>query len=211
MGTDKSARRGRTAALDALVSAQEWTQAEGDRTLLDRFRGAPLGQGWGEKVTLVVSGEHRSHRFTAFEHAYNTTSSFGTGASTSTHRNIVIAVETPGPGLGLHIGAEHIGRRILSLFGARDFELGDDPFDRRFHVRVDDGEDAEAFARAVLNPDLRAWLTGAEGGRRDPFRFAGAQAITWHSGRMTAGRLIEGLDYLSEILDRVPATAWREE
>ncbi|MFC7403877.1 hypothetical protein [Georgenia alba] len=196
----------RTEDLDELAAQRGWVYTDGEQDLADRYAGSPFGQGWGPKIGESVVGEFRGRPFVTYEYAYHTTSSFGTGSSTSTHRLTVTAMTAPGAGAELQIARRGIKQRVLSLFGKRDLPVGDASFDRAFVVRTGASTGAEEFARTVLDPGVRSWP--AESYRR-PLRFTGNEILAWQSGKPKAADVVATLDHLAGLVERIPGHAWR--
>lgn len=185
--------------LEALVRQYEWQLvAEPDRNIQDRYSGRPFRSPGRGRVRDLVTGRHRGQDFLAFQFSYST----GNGESSTTHHFVHAAVRLPGAAPRVEIKDRGVGSKIAEAFGAQPFRLDDPAFDEQFTVRTD----SDAFARALLQDGLAAWLTGMP--FPNPLVVDGAELRTWTSGALRAETLPPLLNYLCDAMERVPAQAW---
>lgn len=157
--------------VEALLSKHGWSRVPEDPTLVDRWRGAPFGQGTNPRATNVISGAYRGHAVLAFDYSYERRHPAG-----GTVRDVyaVFVVRLPRAVPSLELTPQGLADRGQRLLGQADVTVGDEEFDRAFRIRCHD-----AGAAALLRPELRRRLL--QGGRR-PYRFVGDAVLTWELG-----------------------------
>lgn len=195
------AARRRVADLRSFVRTRGWQLAASDDELTRRWPGPPFHPGGGV-ARPVVSGTHRGREFTAFEYLYEVTPS--PAAKTAIpHRHAVVTIPLPAAVPELAVTRQNAVAgalaRVLDLPGA---DVADDEFERRFHVACAD----PLFASTVLQPLVVQQL---KAGPAWEWRFAGGTMIGYDSGHLTPDRLLTRLDAMADVLDRIPAEAWR--
>lgn len=191
----------RLADLRGTAQSHGWSLRPGDEELTRRWPGPPFHPRGGV-ARPVVTGTHRGREFLAFEYLYEVTPS--PAAKTAIpHRRVVVTVPLPAhvPDLAVTRKDALAGAvaRVLDRPGA---EIPGGESGRRYHVACAD----QLFATTVLQPPVVAQL---EAGPTWEWRFAGDTMIGYRAGRLTPDRLLSGLDALADVLDRVPAEAWR--
>ncbi|TDD71666.1 hypothetical protein E1262_05900 [Jiangella aurantiaca] len=190
----------RLADLRGFVHSHGWRLGSGDEELTRRWPGPPFHPGGGV-ARPVVTGTHRGRDFLAFEYLYEVTPS--PAAKTAIpHRRTVVTIPLPAPVPDLAVTRKDAVAgavaRVLDRPGADvPGESG-----RRYHVACTD----QLFATTVLQPPVLAEL---EAGPAWEWRFAGDTMVGYQAGRLTPDRLLSGLDALADVLDRIPAEAWR--
>lgn len=198
-----AAERKRVEALVAWARDRGWHYDRERPELTDRFSGAPFRSGRSDaKARHVLCADHRGHRVLAFEYTYTTTSHNGQTATTSTHHHSVVAVATPHTPV-LEVKAEHFGHTLLGLLGVHDLRVGEAAFDDTFRIAAAD----DAFALAVLDPELRSWLL-ASPHAPVPFRFTGDHVLTWNATKLDPEVAVAAADGLIDLLERVPTRVW---
>lgn len=192
-------RRRRIAGLVRWARENGWTYRASDDSVAGGFRGEPFDGSDTTTAGQVVSGTYRDREVVVFKYRYTSRSDVGDGDSKSTDYE-VIAVRLPGPTPMLQVAPEHVGHKLLDLVGVHDLQVGDTEFDDAFRITTED----DAFARAVLSPELRR--LHLDGPRSLPFRCTGGYLLTWE--QITgAVDIIVGLakaDHLIDLADRVP-------
>ncbi|WP_017586359.1 hypothetical protein [Nocardiopsis ganjiahuensis] len=198
-----AAERERAEALAAWAREHGWNYDRERPELVDRFGGTPFLSGRSNaKAKHVLCADHRGHRVLAYEYTYTTTSHNGQTTTTTTHRYTIVALSTP-PTPVLEVKAEHFGHTLLGLLGVHDLQVGEQAFDDTFRIAAQD----DAFALAVLSPQLRAWLL-ERAQERAPFRFTGGHVLAWSTGRLEPDAVVAGADTLVDLLEQVPAQVW---
>ncbi|WP_146605042.1 hypothetical protein [Jiangella anatolica] len=186
----------RHADLRGDVRSRGWGfSASGDPQLTRRWPGPPFHPGGGV-ARPVVSGTHRGRSFVAFEYVYEITPS-PTAKTAIPHRRLVITISLPGSVPDLAVTRKNAVARVL------DRPVPDVAGEHRHH-RVACAD--PLFASTVLQPTVVEWL---DAGPPWDWRFAGDTMIGYQPGRLTPERLLSGLDAFSDVLDRIPAEAWR--
>lgn len=171
--------------------------------LTRRWPGPPFHPGGGI-ARSVVSGMHRGRDFVAFEYRYDVTPS-PTAKTAIPHRRTVVTVSLPAPVPDLAVTRTSPLGGVLARArrpAGADVVTETGGSGRRVHVVCAD----ELFASTVLQPPVVQQL---DGGPAWEWRFAGDTMIGYRSGRITPDRLLDGLDALADVLDRIPADAWR--
>jgi hypothetical protein len=198
-----AAERERVEALEAWARDRGWTYDRERPELVDRFSGTPFQSGRSNaKAKHVLCADYRGHRVLAYEYTYTTTSYSGQTPTTTTHHHSVVAVGTPRTPV-LEVRTEHFGHTLLSLLGVHDLQVGEQVFDDTFRIATED----DAFALAVLGPQLQAWLLERVD-ERVPFRFTGEHLLRWTGGKLDPEAAVSGADTLIDLLDLVPSQVW---
>lgn len=168
--------------------------------LTRRWPGPPFHPGGGV-ARPVVSGTHRGRDFVAFEYLYEITPS-PTAKTAIPHRRAVVTIPLPSAVPELAVTRRNaVTSTATRLFDRPGADVLGGP-GRRFHVACAD----QLFAATVLQPLVVERL---EAGPAWEWRFAGDTMVGYRAGRLTPDRLLEGLGALSDVLDRIPAEAWR--
>lgn len=193
-----AADRERGEALRVWARDRGWGYDRERPELVDRFVGAPFKQGPSDARALhVLSAQHRGRRVLAYEYSYSVCA--GGRGRARVHRFCVVAVLTP-PTAMLEVRAGDAG---CGSPGGRGVRVGDEAFTEVFGVRGDD----EAFAVAVLDSRVRAWLLERPD-ERAPFRFVGDHLLTWDEGGLEAEAVVARVDVLVDLLERIPTETW---
>ncbi|MEM7682545.1 MAG: hypothetical protein AAF288_11365 [Planctomycetota bacterium] len=127
--------RRREAAIQAFAESQGYAfdpKAKGARPWRDA--GFELFErGSARKAVNGISGAAGDVEIEAFDYRYTT----GSGDDTQTHNLAVVGLRVPGAGLpAFSLQREHLGHKIASVFGAKDFDFEAHPdFSKRFHLR----------------------------------------------------------------------------
>jgi hypothetical protein len=195
----------KVAEFTAFAATIGWRYAERDDSLAARFLGTPFGRGFGRTARHVLAGDHRGREAMAFEYSYKEREGSGKNQRIVTYTNTVAAVTTPAARPTLEVGREGIGRRLLGLVGIRDLQLESEEFNKAFHIRTED----DKFAYDILHPRTMEWMLAEERCRELPFRFERADLVTWRPGGIDLAEVGRLLDYLCDVLDRVPGFVWK--
>lgn len=143
--------------LSGLAARRGWRYVVSDRSLVDRFQGAPFGTGHARQARYVLTGQHRGRQLVAFEYNYDEQGGPGSSGGIVNVRFTVVALATP----------------------------------------------------KVLDQQLAARLLGDERPLRIPMRFEGSGLLGWRRGKIEAETVTWMLDYVCDVLDRVPGFVWR--
>jgi hypothetical protein len=182
-----------------------WSYVDEDPSLVDRWSGAPFGQGDHRRARSVITGTEKGRPFTAFEYSYqtHTTDSKGNRSST-THRFGVCAVGLPAYLPTLQVTREDVFRRMAGAIGlSRDLELESEDFNRTFVVSARDPK----FASDVLTPRTMQYLLTVPDVQ---WRIEGTAVLSWDTGRMQPEQIVVTTAVLDRVLDGVPAFVWKD-
>ncbi|SDN11968.1 hypothetical protein SAMN04487981_103635 [Streptomyces sp. cf386] len=175
----------------------------------ERYVGAPPFRAKGHYLWDHISGEFRGHAFSCFE--YRPRDFDGEDTGMNDHRYfIAFTVKTPMPTPDMIIDRpnvlERTDNRLNNVFGLGENEvkLGNPEFDEDFRIITDD----EPFARNAMADDLVRFLLSDPRVKDAPLRFHGNELITWSEGRLRPDGIDPKLDYLCDVLERVPAQTW---
>jgi hypothetical protein len=171
--------RRRRAALREWAARHGWTYTEEPSAEWARRLPGTRRRG----LTLMLSGVVDGYPVSVADYYYQTESTSGTGAQSSTsttnHYLVVVAVrlgrEGPTVGVAPRHGLSKLGRAI---FGEGKSATGYEPFDRDFKVTARD----PAAARQLVGPALAAEHLA---GRVPAWSLKGNDLLTFHQGRLT--------------------------
>jgi hypothetical protein len=205
--TRRSEARGIQERAEAIQLAQErgWSYQQATYGVIDRLCGlAPLPiRGRNLLGRHYLTGEFRGRGFCCFEYTTGTLEvNDGPGGNQPVFWT-VFAVTAPGP------GPELVVRRPQALDGmtqrGRVVQLGVPEFDEAFRVITDD----EPFARNALTGEVVPFLASDPRATKDaPIRLHNDELLTWRRGRLSPQDLDERLNYLCDVLDRIPPQTW---
>ena len=203
----RSRARGMEERAAALRLAQErgWSHQPATYGVIDRLCGmAPLPiRGRNLKASHYITGEFRGRSFCCFEYTTGTLNvNDGPGRNQPVFWT-VFAVTAPGS------GPELVVRRPQALDGmtqrGRVVQLGVPEFDEAFRLIADD----ESFARTALTGEVMPFLAADARATKDaPVRLHNDELLTWRRGRLSPHDLDERLNYLCDVLDRIPPQVW---
>lgn len=199
----RRARRLRTDqdALVPLAQRNGWHYQARNTGYADRFTGGPLPRfSRNLRVSHLVTGTVRGRPFGCFQYRRRAVGSGGRGARTTYETFRVFAVGTSTPRPTVQVARAGLGGRLLDRVGAGGVEVGDPEFDAAFRITGD-----ATSARQALGPQLRRWLLDDPRAARWPLRFERDELVTWQPGPLTASSVESALEFLCDVLDRVPA------
>ncbi|MGH3877595.1 MAG: DUF3137 domain-containing protein [Actinophytocola sp.] len=199
------AHQKKVAEFTAFAAKRGWRYTERDRSLIDRFRGDPFGRGHGRDAKHALRGEHRGRQVLAFEYSYKETEGSGDDRRTTTYRHTVVSLSLPAARPTLQVGREGFGRKLLGFVGVRDLQLESEQFNEAFHIKADD----DKFAYDVLHPRMMEWMLSDQRAQSVPFRFERGDLMTWDREKIDVRKVEWMLDYLCDVVDRVPSFVWK--
>jgi len=199
------AHKKKVAAFTALAAERGWRYTERDRALANRFQGTPFGEGHGRDARHVLTGSFRDRPMLAFEYTYKETHGTGDDRRTETYHYTVVSLGLPAPKPTLQVNREGLGRKLLGLVGVRDLQLESEAFNKTFHIRTEN----EKFAYDVLHPRMMEWMLADQRALSTPFRFERGDLVTWDQGKIDVSNVDGLLNYLSDVLERVPSFVWK--
>lgn len=202
---DKRIRKG-WADLEGFSARHGWTHERRAAGRATEYCGVGPMPGSGDNLTAWhhITGEFRGRSFACFEYRYaNPLSGSGqVGESKKLTFESVFLVSAPGSGPFLQVGKPGKADTLMGR-GPRTL-LGVPEFDERFRVDTHD----EAFARGFLGDELRAFLLADARAAKSPLRVRDGELFTWYTGTLSPQAVEERLNYLCDVLDRVPTGAW---
>jgi hypothetical protein len=193
-------------AYTAMAQKYGWHYVGADPALPQRYGGEPFGQGFSQQARHVLAGPYRGHNMIAFDYIYVTESGSGDNRSTTTHKYAVVSLSMPRRRPMLQLEREGLGRKLMGFVGVRDLQLESEEFNKAFLIKAEN----DRFAYDVLHPRMMQWMLADERTRYLPFRFEGDNLVTWADGTMKLEQLMYFLEYLCDVLDRVPAFVWKD-
>ncbi|POX45953.1 hypothetical protein [Streptomyces sp. Ru72] len=207
------ARRGRRqseriraeyAQLARIAPERGWTYTPYVRGKIDQFSGVgPFPKGQNLPAWHYTAGEIRGHSFKYFE--YREKNIVPDGEVTERPDIIiesVFVVTTPGSAPYMEI--YHPGMLDTMMDRRTKVQLGVPKFDLEFRIASRD----EPFARSVLSGDLIPFLLTDPRAKKSRIALRDDAVFTWYTGTMSPQAADEKLNYLCDVLERIPAQAW---
>ncbi|MDA2811040.1 hypothetical protein O4J56_10370 [Nocardiopsis sp. RSe5-2] len=191
--------REKARALREWAERNGWRYEEKRSDLVDCFTGTPFRKRGGN-VGHVLAGSHRG--FQVLQYQYSSTVFTGGTPTTRTFRITVVPTPVTMPIVEAEDG--RVWRAIRHILGTHTVGFDDGEFDAIYGVVASD----EGFARAVLTPDIRAWLAGLPPEGRFPFRFTGDHVICWKSALMGYELDLQPVNFLADLCEQLPSEVW---
>lgn len=187
------------------VETQGWSHTAW--TAGDRYCGGEPLPMKGDNIPIRdhIVGEFRGRPISCFE---RNSREMNTDGPDSVRYSAVYAVTmlTPVPRMVIKRprAMDKVNARADAVFGGgKVMELGDPEFDEAFRLIAND----EEFARSVLAGPMAQFLISDPRAKGQPLRFQENHLLTWHRGRLRAEEIEQKLNYLCDVLDRLPAQA----
>jgi hypothetical protein len=192
----------------ALAAARGWTYAAQDDRYVDRFAGAPFGQGHDRRAENVLTGTHDTRPFAAFDYRYSTTSTSTdaqgrTTTHTEVHRFSVIELEVGVRLPELSVTPEGFLGRLVGRLTNTDLEFESEQFNRAFTVTCEDRK----FATDVIHPRMMEYLLTVPD---LAWSFRDSALVTISSGNHSLPLLDQTLKQIDGVLDLVPEFVWKD-
>ena len=193
------------AQLARIAPERGWTYQTRVQGLIDQYCGLrPFpARGSNLRAWHYTTGEFRGRSFTYFEYrCMNVTSGADVGEHKQPTIEAVFIVTTPGPGPFLQILRPNV---LDTLFDRRPkMQLGVPEFDQNFRVIAED----EDFVRNALSHTVVPYLLTDPETKKAPLQLRNNELFTWYRGTLSPRAVDEKLNYLCDVLDRIPAQAW---
>ncbi|MEU8031471.1 hypothetical protein AB0C13_22990 [Streptomyces sp. NPDC049099] len=193
------------AELARLAPERGWTYEARTQGRIDQYCGLrPFpARGSNLRAWHYTTGEFRGRQFKYFEYRYmKVASGADTGECKQPTIEAVFVVTTPGPGPFLQILRPNV---LDTLFDRRPkVQLGVPKFDQSFRVITED----EEFVRDALSDTVVPYLIADTKSEKSPIQLRNDELFTWYRGTLSPQTVDEKLNYLCDILDRIPAQAW---
>ncbi|NEB75060.1 hypothetical protein G3I40_07410 [Streptomyces sp. SID14478] len=202
---DKRTRR-EWAELEQVAAERGWAHERRAAGRATEYCGVGPMPGSGSNLTAwhYITGEFRGRSFKCFEYRYSNPASGSGQAGESKKLTIESMILVSAPGSAPYLNLRRPGKfdRVMGR-GPRKL-LGVPEFDDKFRFDTHD----EDFARRVLSDDFRAFLLSDQRARNNPLRVRDDELFTWYTGTLSPQTLEERLDYLCDVLDRIPTQVW---
>ncbi|WP_428951926.1 hypothetical protein [Streptomyces sp. cg35] len=193
------------AELARVAQENGWAYAPQAYGRIDQYCGAAAmpGSGSGLRAWHHTTGELRGRSFTFFEHRYvNPGSTHEAGEARTPTVNAIFVVTAPGSAPSLEILQP---RKLDAVLDRRErTEIGVAEFDAKFRVVTSD----EGFARNVLDGTVVPFLLTDSRAASSPLQLRGDELFTWYQGAVSPAAVEEKLNFLCDVLDRIPAQSW---
>ncbi|MGW3205412.1 hypothetical protein [Streptomyces sp. NPDC001135] len=193
------------AQLARMAPERGWTYEERARGRIDQYCGAGPMPGRGSNLSAwhYTTGEFRGRSFTYFEYRYVNPMS---GADAVERKQPIVetvfVVTTPGSAPPMEV---LLPSKLDSVLDRRTrTQLGVPEFDQNFRL-VTTHED---FVRNTLTSTLVPFLLEDPRAKKSPLQLRDSELFTWYRGTLSPQNVDEKLNYLCDVLDRIPAQAW---
>lgn len=200
---DKRIRQG-WSELGRFTAEHGWTHEQRARGQATRYCGVgPMpGSGSGLSAWHHITGEFRDRAFASFEYrAVNASGDLGEGKKRPIIHTLLM-VSVPGSGPATEILQPS---KLNVLLDRRpSMRLGIPEFDEKFRVVTGD----EAWVRNLLSDSVVSFLLTDPRAKRFELELRQDELFTWYKGTLSPHALEEGLNYLCDVLDRIPTQAW---
>ncbi len=185
--------------LQAWATANGWTFATSDPSLVDFSRMQPFGAGHAKKATEVLAGRYDGQSALSFTYHWTT----GTGRDSTTHTAHVVGIVLPAYLPTLEVTPEGLGAKLAKLVGAEDLQFESDDFNRAFRVASSDPQ----VAHAIVHPRLMERMLRSDA-VDTAWRIEGTWILTWTSGSTDLDLLAPQLGLLSAVVRSIPRHVW---
>lgn len=193
------------AQLARIAPERGWTYEARARGKIDQHCGAGPMPGRGSNLSAYhyTTGELRGRSFKYFEYRYINPMS---GADAADRKQPIIEsvfiVTTPGSGPSVEI---LLPSKLDAVLDRRArMQLGVPEFDQQFRVVTKD----EGFVQRALSDAVVPFLLSDPRAKKSPLHLRDCELFTWYTGTMSPKAVDEKLNYLCDVLDRIPEQAW---
>ncbi|MFJ5973737.1 hypothetical protein [Streptomyces sp. NPDC093060] len=190
--------------LARIAPERGWTYQKRVQGQIDQYCGVrPFpGRGSNLRAWHYTTGEFRGRSFKYFEYrSMNLQSGADTGERKQPNIESVFIVTAPGSGPFVQILRPSV---LDTLFDRRPkMQLGVPEFDQNFRVITRD----EGFVRNALGETVVPYLV-TDPKAKGSLQLRENELFTWYRGPLTPQAVDEKLNYLCDVLDRVPEQAW---
>ena len=191
--------------LAQIASERDWTYTARARGELDQYCGVGPMPSRGENLSAwhYTTGEFRGRSFKYFEHRYNSPMSGGEAAERK--RPIIESVYVvTAPGSGPSVEVLQSSKLDVLLDRRPRVSLGVPEFDEDFRVVAED----ETFVQNALSAGVVPFLLAHPQAKKSPLQLRDNELFTWYTGTLSPEAVDEKLNYLCDVLDRIPAQTW---
>ncbi|MEU9444988.1 hypothetical protein AB0D42_29765 [Streptomyces sp. NPDC048304] len=191
--------------LARMAPERGWTYEARTHGRIDRYCGAGPMPGRGSNLSAwhYTTGEFRGRSFTYFEYRFvNPMSGADTVERNQPIVETVFVVTAPGSAPSVEILLP--GKLDAVLDRREKTQLGVPEFDQNFRLIAAD----EDFVRNNLSGALVPFLLEDPRAKKSPLQLRDDELFTWYRGTLSPQKVEEKLNYLCDVLDRIPAGAW---
>ncbi|GHJ36014.1 hypothetical protein [Streptomyces sp. TS71-3] len=191
--------------LARVATERGWTYEQRARGMATQYCGVGPMPGSGSNLSAWhhITGEFRGRTFVCFEHRYNNPNSANLAADRK--RPVIEAVfMVSAPGSGPSMEILRPSRLNVLLDRRASMRLGITEFDDMFRIVTDD----DTWVRNVLTDSMVSFLLSDPRAKESPLQLRNDELFTWYTGTLSPRALEEQLNYLCDVLDRIPAQAW---
>jgi hypothetical protein len=186
-------------AIARWAASTGWTLVGTDRSLVDRWRGAPFGVGHSKGVSELLVGRFGGYGARSFAYRYTT----GSGKNQSTSTFHVLTVTLPAYLPTLELTPDGLGARLAKVVGGQDISFESTTFNDAWRVEAP----MPKFAHDVLHPRLMERLLQPDA-RGLSIRIEGTDILCWSRGAPHLDDIAPRLQVLTAIADAVPRFVW---
>ena len=194
----------RREAMAAFAASRGWTYAVEEPRLVDRFHGAPFGNGFGQRAYNVIYGKHDGRDLVSFDYQYKTQQRLrkerdDDHAPLLGARRCRWACRSPRS----RVDPEGFFDRLVGRLTGGDIDLESEDFNRAFTVSCPDRK----FASDVLHPQMMEYLM------QHPqlgWRFERDSMLVVAPGQRDIRQIDATLAVMDGITDRIPEFVWRQ-
>lgn len=190
----------------ARVAAERgWTYEPRARDKATRYCGVGPMPGSGSNLSAWhhITGEFRGRDFVCFEHRYNDPMSGNLAADRKRPTiEVVFMVSAPGSGAATEILRPSRVNALLDRRASMRLEISE--FDENFRVVTEN----EAWVRGIMTDDMVSFLLTDPRAKESPLQLRDDELFTWYTGTLSPQALEERLNFLCDVLDRIPLRSW---
>ncbi|MQY39236.1 hypothetical protein SRB17_72580 [Streptomyces sp. RB17] len=191
--------------LSGIAAERGWTYATRAGGQIDQYCGVGPMPGKGSNLTAwhYTTGEFRGRPFKCFEHRYiNPMASADAVDRKQPIIETVFVLTAPGSGPSLEILPPS---RLDAVLDRRArMQLGVPEFDQKFRIVAKDGD----LVQRALSGAVVPFLLSDPRAEKSPLQIRNNELFTWYTGTLSPQAVDEKLNFLCDVVDRIPAQAW---
>ncbi|WSQ12167.1 hypothetical protein OG604_32850 [Streptomyces sp. NBC_01231] len=193
------------AQLPRMAAERGWAYTARAEGKIDQFCGVGPFPRSGENLRAYhyTTGQFRGRSFKYFEYRYNNPMS---GGEVAERKQLIVesVFVVTAPGSGPKVEIYRPGKLDGLMDRRTKVQLGVPEFDQEFCIATRD----EASVRGVLSGDLVPFLLSDPRAKDSPIALRGDDLFTWYTGTLSPQAVEERLNFLCDVLERIPAQAW---
>lgn len=191
-------------ALVELARTRDWSYSASKSGAADRYSGVePFPtHSYGVGVSDYIEGRYRGRSFRCFEYRDEITDRRARQQNQQRYF-AVFALTTAASIPRVVVRRQKVLDDVFA--DGHIVELGNSEFDGTFRVVATDVR----VARDVVAGRLARFLTTDPRAKNAPLRFDRGELVTWYEGRLRPPEILPHLNYLCDVLERVPERVWQ--